>query len=67
MSDQDQAFVGRCGDCGKLHAAIVVTPRTAGEISREVRAMEKSGLTVEHMTVAEARPQISFCPCEAAT
>jgi hypothetical protein len=65
MADSDQAYVGRCPRCEKLHAAIVVTPRTAREISSSVREMEADGLTVEQMTVGEALPQLAFGDCEA--
>ena len=60
MSDSDHAFAGRCLRCGKLHAVIVVRPQTASEVSRSVKEWEKDGLTVESMTVGEARPQLDL-------
>lgn len=64
MSDQDQAFVGRCGVCGRLHAAVVVRLATAGEVGRAVKDMERDGLTIEQMTVGEARPQLDLHGCQ---
>jgi hypothetical protein len=61
MADNDQAFVGRCKDCGKLHGLIVVTPRTAGEISESIKEWEDDGLDIEQTTVGAARPEFAFC------
>lgn len=61
MSDSDQAFPGRCEDCGKLHRVIVVSPLTSSEISRAVQEMQEDGLLVELTTVGKARPEFAMC------
>ena len=61
MSDTTPCYIGRAA-CGCVRLAIVDEPFSQESTHRELSKAARHGLTIELVTVDEARPLIKTCP-----
>lgn len=64
MTDQVFAYIARCPHCQQVIGATVDLPEYQKDTGAEVGKWIAAGLTVEHVTVEEARAQFGSCQCE---
>jgi hypothetical protein len=57
-----KAYIARC-ECGEVVGACVINTRHQDDIAGTVAEWIKDGLSVEQVTVKEARAQFATCKC----
>ena len=60
---EHRAYAGRC-KCGNVVAIMAITDRHREELAETVAEWIRDGLSVEQVTVEEARESFSLCECE---